>query len=754
LLALTVCMFGDILLTSRPVVLSNEQGDLASQFIYWRAFTAEQLRHGHLPLWNPYVYCGMPFLGAAPAGVLYPPTWLDLVLSLPRSINLVTALHVFLAGLFTYLWGLRRGLHPLAAVTAGALFMFSGSFFLHVYAGHLSVSAMPWMPLVFVSLEGWIQNRTRGWILLGTAAIAIQIVSGEIQVCFYTAVAAGLMVAFRMVNTPHRWKVLLGFCAMYAGAAALGALQILLGAHASSESVRSSGLSYEFASMVSFSPENFLTLLAPGFFGDMVTVPYWGRWYLWEMCLFIGVSGLALAVYGAICGKRGTRGVLVSLVVIMLVLALGSNTPLFRVLHRWVFGFNQFRANAKFIIEASLFLTILAGTGLDYLLHSPRGNRWLALGLLIAGIVVGGVAIRLRSAAKATGSTSWWPQSMQKIYATGETYQTASIYTDPPSVMRDGLFASNGLTRAAAEFLILSGLVFLAGVNRRFVYLIALMAIAEIFVFARSTRATFEISSTQAPKLKAFLDQHPGDYRIYYERTPNIAMWLGREDVWGYAQLMLKRYAEFMAFTQGQSPNEATQYLELSRFHPLHAMLRWRYAFLPGTNGDRLLTAKSVMSRLQLVYDYRVLSGRDEILRAMDSPTFDPWQQVILESQPNPAPTPFADSGTATINNSSPGRLTVEADLPHPAILLITDAYSNGWRAQPLADSVQRAYTVLPANYVLQAIPLSQGHHHIQIEYRPAAARVGGWISIAALLGFISIVVYHARKTWFSHPVA
>jgi hypothetical protein len=54
----------------------------------------------------------------------------------------------------------------------------------------------------------------------------------------------------------------------------------------------------------------------------------------------------------------------------------------------------------------------------------------------------------------------------------------------------------------------------------------------------------------------------------------------------------------------------------------------------------------------------------------------------------------------------------------------------------------------------LQAIPLSQGHHHIQIEYRPAAARVGGWISLAALLGFISLAGYHARKTWFPRGVA
>jgi len=105
-------MFGDVLFTSRPLVLSNAGTDIANIYAYWRPFAAEQLRQGHVPLWNPYVFCGQPFLGWGVGGVLYPPNWLDLALALPRSINLGIALHVFLAGLFTYVWALRRGLSP------------------------------------------------------------------------------------------------------------------------------------------------------------------------------------------------------------------------------------------------------------------------------------------------------------------------------------------------------------------------------------------------------------------------------------------------------------------------------------------------------------------------------------------------------------------------------------------------------------------------------------------------------------------
>jgi hypothetical protein len=749
LLLLTLFMFADVLFTGRPQVLSSSTTDIASIYAYWRPFAAEQLRQGHVPLWNPYVFCGQPFLGWGVGGVLYPPNWLDLTLSLPRSINLGIALHIFLAGLFTYAWALRRGLYPLAGIISAVLFMFSGAYFFHVYAGHLMLLyGLAWMPLVLLSVDEWIHTRRPVWIFLGMFAVAMQLFVGDLQGWFYTAVVAGLLTVFQLLKTQQRLKILLGLLAMYIGAAALGSIQLLTSLQAGSESVRGGGVSYGFASMVSFAPENLLTLLAPGFFGNMVTVPYWGRWYLWEMCLFMGISGLSLAIYGAVCGQRDIRRALLPLTIILFVLAFGSNTPLFHILYRWVPGFDHLRGNAKFSVHASLLIAMLAGIGLDHLLKSPRENKWWALVLLITGFIVGSAGLEIRSAAHSAESTTWWAHAMQSVYATQETYSPATTYTEPTSIKKSGAFASQCLFIAAAEFLVVSGLFFLTGTSRKAIYVLAFMAISEVFVFARTTRVTFQFSDTQSPNLRAFLDKHPGDDRIFYQRTPNMAMWLGKEDVWGYSPSTLKRYAEFMAFTQGQSPDGVTLYVEMSQFHPLHAMLRWHYAFIETKDGDRILIAKSVMPHLQLIQEYHVVHERDAIFQAMTSPTFDPQQQVILETEPNPAPTSFPERGTASVVNSSPGQLTVEADLPHPAILLITDAYSNGWRTQPLEGSVQSAYQVLPANYTLQAVPLSAGHHRFQLKYLPAAYQKGKWISMVSIIGFLLGTGYFAQKSY------
>jgi hypothetical protein len=60
LMVLTAAMFGDVLIDSRTI-LSSPRTDLFMQFISWREFGFGQLRDGHLALWNPYLFCGIPY---------------------------------------------------------------------------------------------------------------------------------------------------------------------------------------------------------------------------------------------------------------------------------------------------------------------------------------------------------------------------------------------------------------------------------------------------------------------------------------------------------------------------------------------------------------------------------------------------------------------------------------------------------------------------------------------------------------------
>ncbi len=53
---------------------------------------------------------------------------------------------------------------------------------------------------------------------------------------------------------------------------------------------------------------------------------------------------------------------------------------------------------------------------------------------------------------------------------------------------------------------------------------------------------------------------------------------------------------------------------------------------------------------------------------------------------------------------------------------------------------------MLPANYVLRAIPLGAGTHRLRLEYCPRGFRVGVWVSVAALAAWLAGVAVFATS--------
>jgi len=746
LLLLTLAMFGDVLLASGKV-LSSLGADLSNQFIAWREFGFHELRSGNLALWNPHLFSGVPYLGGFQSAMFYPPNMLHLLLPSAVAINILIAFHIFLSGLFMYLWALRRGLHELPATMSGALLMFGGTQFYHIYAGHLpNLLSMAWVPLLFLALDGFFASRDLKWILLGMGALAMQILAGHPQYVFYTCVSAGIYWCFRVAKAKRRMTVTAGLVAIFVGAAALTAVQLLTGFDASAQTVRGQGVPYEFATMFSFPPENLLTLVAPDFFGNMIHTSYWGRCYLWEMSLFMSVVGLALAIFGAIRGDKKLRLFALPMALVLLLLALGSHTPLFKVLYNYFPAFDRFRGTSKFIFQASVFLALLAGVGLDTLLKSHKKHARLVLSVAGGSLAAFGASLALLSA---TGDNPvrWWRGIMHAVSATGETYLPALTYASAEFVAQAAANAARGLAVAAGALAVLAGMLWVSRRRRWAAYGIALLAIVEVFIFARASRVTFELAEVTMPSIQRFIKEHPGDYRVLNLMNPNLALLTKKGDLWGYDPGVSERYAQFMAFTQRQDPDQASQYLEFKEPNSLYRMLRLKYVLSPSGNQAQIVEMPGAMERLALLYDYKVVTGRDRIFAAM-SDHFDPARTVILEKQPEPAPhiPALAEGGTARIIQTSTDSLEIQADLPSPGILLITDGYNKDWRAQALDRSVQSRYEVMPANYVLMAVSLTAGCHHLRLVYAPRAFRIGAWISLTSLAVFLCGVVFVLRR--------
>src|SRR6266446_1766036 len=90
--------------------LVNPDSDQYIAGYAFREFGATMLRTtGHFPLWNPYLFGGMPYVAAMHGDIFYPTFLLRMVLPTDVAMTLGLIIQVFLGGCFTYLF-LRRAL--------------------------------------------------------------------------------------------------------------------------------------------------------------------------------------------------------------------------------------------------------------------------------------------------------------------------------------------------------------------------------------------------------------------------------------------------------------------------------------------------------------------------------------------------------------------------------------------------------------------------------------------------------------------
>ncbi len=732
-------MLGNVLFINPSEVLSDGTMDLSYFFVDWRYFGFHELRSGHLPLWNPHIYCGAPFFGNCQSAMLYPPNVLYLVMPLAMAINWSIALNVLLGGVFTFYWLRHRRLHSLACFLAAVMFMFCGPHFLQIHAGHLpNLCTLIWAPLLFLAIDKIIDRPALGPCLLGMFATAMAVFAGHPQYVFYLGVAAGVYAALNLAGAPQRGKVAAGLAAIAIGGIALSAIQLFTGMDESGESMRSAGMTYDFAASFSFPPENLLTLVAPWCLGDAKNDAYCGRWFITEVSLFVSVMGLVLAVYGMVRGERATRRFSTVMILVTLVLAMGKYTPLFPLLFKYAPGFNLFRGMDKFIWLTALFLSMLAGIGLDRVLRNSERPWWLIGGAAMSGIALCGLAVL-------AGDPEWWAKVMSKLRPSEAPYMTAAIHNAPDYLPRTSTRFVSSIIEGAACLFCAAGILALVKSHRRIACIgIVVMTAIELAVFSQSSLMTFEIQAPYPTFIRELLAKDPGDYRVRGENA-NSAMRAGTLDMGGEDPSALLRYERYMRFAYGLNPDsndeEPTHSIDLRTFR----MLRVRYLLSESKNTYQRVFGE--LPRLSLIDRFRIITNYHEMFSVLGTTNFPVSEEVILESQPEPAPQLAREKGSVKLLESSSDSLTVEADTASPNLLFITDAYSKNWRALALPDSSQKTYSVMPANYCLQAVPLAAGHHVLRLEYSPPSFRVGRIVSIIAWITFLPLAGLAWRRS-------
>jgi len=373
--------------------LYSDQYHSGYAFREWLAHTWKRL--GEVPLWNPEIYGGLPFVGAMHGDIFYPTSWLRLVLPTGFAMGLGFVLHYVLAGLFVY-WLLRLlKVSWAGAVTGGFAYQLSGVIGSYVQPGHdgkLFVTAL--LPLALVGLV--IGMRDRRWSGYGIVALSVglALLSPHAQMTFYLLIAAGLFalyLAFGEVSdrtTIDRIRSLaLALAAVVVGFG-VGAIQLLPFFEYLPYSPRAEGY-YGFEGSVSYAipwvhvPEFFLSR----FVGTTPGLTYWGPNPIKLHSEYLGLAAVALAVLGAF--QRGRRRLvywLLGIGALFLLICLGAETPFYRLWWTVMPFVKQTRAPGMALFVVALVTAVLAGFGVDRL-QRREGERWAVPWIVTGGVV-------------------------------------------------------------------------------------------------------------------------------------------------------------------------------------------------------------------------------------------------------------------------------------------------------------------------------------------------------------------------------
>ena len=682
----------------RPGIFRPEAVDLYGYFFPKFVYGSAELERGALPLWNPYEYAGVPFLGAAQPAVLYPPRVLLFALLPPTA-----ALHVFMVVHYVLLGaGAFVMLRALALEVPGAcLGTLLLAFEPFMMAGHYHpprIACFAWVPWMVAAFVRTVEGRGLGATLGLAVAAALQATAGYPEYSLDTALVLALFwpAAARRVRGA---RAALGGSALVVAAAALAAMLSAVQLVSLVETFRTStrgGGELPFLAGQRFE----LATFGSGLRGWAAAVGVFA---------YLPALAWALVFVGLAAPERPYRGALAA----VWVLASIVFAPALRALP----PFNLFRSFLCWGSIVVLPLAALAGAGFDRVLGGRLGAReavagtvalaallpllparslaWLAVALAV--LLVSRIAPRpaiallllLTLADVWTFVPAPLPATLRHRYAAGQVpYPSLDAELRRADELRAACGAeSDGRVLAPPETL--AGLP-VAGRLR------AVQGYPEPLAPARMSRLLE--GAGLAPATLLALD---------WERLVKAR---GLLDLLDLSCVVVEPGHE--------------QALAALGFAPGGGFADGRRAYVRPPQGMAFLARET-----------RRAESEDAALAAVLDPGFAPRQTVVLERADASVAPAACGEGRCTPGEvepvaAEPGRIRFRVVAEAASHLVVSADHSPGWRAH--VDG--RRAPVLRADYAFMAVPVAPGAHEVELWYRPRGLAPAVALSLAGLV--------------------
>ncbi len=367
--------------------------DLVLENYVWKQFIRESLADRQIPLWNPYLFSGLPFLAAGQHSALYPLSVIFYALPLAKAYGWFTAMQLALAGLSMYIYARVLRLNRFGSLLAGITYMFS-AFFVVSVVFTMVIAAAAWLPLLLAVIETIIRKQEQKgpvsyspipYVIAGAVVLGIQVLAGHVEITYYVFMVAGFYTLWRLFALWRSQNVIgpalrLGgwLLVMVVLGIGLGAVQFIPLYEVAQNNFRFGSVGYREVIGWAYPWRQFITFLIPDFYGNPSHHAYWDivawRWQpvlrnalgeaiytvawlkelpTWknyvEAASYVGILPLLLGLV-AFLGRR-TRYVwlFTSLAILSLLFAFG--TPLYALLFYLMPGFNKMNSPFRWVYQ-------------------------------------------------------------------------------------------------------------------------------------------------------------------------------------------------------------------------------------------------------------------------------------------------------------------------------------------------------------------------------------------------------------------
>jgi len=606
------------------------------------------------------------------------------------------------------------------------------------------------------------------FITLSFLGGGIEIVYGNFFVLlfmvFFTSLPEGTFVG----NKPRRYRFM-GSVPIYWGRIRsllvvsilflfLSAIQLFPFIELFHHSIRGKGISYQEATIWSFSPKDILLFFLPDAYGYFLDMKRYWVTQCWFKTLYTGGLPFLLSISLFIAGKG--RKLFLSLMVFSLFLSLGHYNPLYPFVFKYVPFFNGIRYPAKFLYIFILVISITAGLGFHRLteLSKESGNRRyknlffvfsVLCGFFLLFLVLGHKEIEYFLKLREIDSPQFNHLSVNLFHAKRFFFYLALFFL--VIGVGNGVKWKTWARMLSIFFLIadLFGNMGFYGKEKAADYFQETKIIEKV----SSDHGDFRIFSTGktisldtpvliagASPLDVFKEKH----------LPSLHLISRLHDIWGIDVIRLKRVDDlYKAFTGTPSISE-NQLVDLYGIKyivsvtPLEGDPRFELmdARLEGLQGEKedllkgntikLYKYRNAFPRAWLVKDFQVIDSKT-IFSVITQKGFDPGQKVLLEEElkwERASSNHGAEKNKVEFISERNNWLQLQVETKEDGLLVLSDTYYPGWKA--LVDG--RPEKIYQANYAFRAIPLRAGIHQVKFIYDPVSFK---WGAGATLLGIL-----------------